>query len=78
MVKRAACRWCPFSSSVMATPFSTSTTARRAAQMLMGSYEAFSTSTGVCIGLKPLPPWPLPPPPFEGTPGFTAGFGLCA
>jgi len=34
---RAECRKCPFSSSVMATPFNTSTSARRAAQTLIGS-----------------------------------------
>src|SRR5579863_9922344 len=49
---RAACRKCPFSSSVMATPFSTRTIARRAAQTLMGSYDAFSTSTGACITVR--------------------------
>jgi len=46
---RAACRTWPCSSSVRATPFSTSTSARRVPQMLIGSYDAFSTSTGVCI-----------------------------
>src|SRR5579864_4716165 len=49
MAMRAAWRKCPFSSSVMATPFNTSTMARRAAQTLIGSYEAFRTSTGACI-----------------------------
>ena len=48
MATRAECRKCPFSSSVIATPFNTSTIALRAAQTLMGSYEAFSTSTGAC------------------------------
>src|SRR6201996_1245012 len=46
---RAACSTAPCSSSVLATPFSTSTSARLAPQMLIGSYDAFSTSTGVCI-----------------------------
>ena len=49
LANRAACRKCPFSSSGMASPFRTSTMARRAAQILMGSYDAFNTSTGVCI-----------------------------
>src|ERR1017187_314512 len=48
-VNRAACSTAPCSSSVRATPFSTSTSARRAPQMLIGSYDAFSTSTGICI-----------------------------
>ena len=46
---RAACSTDPCSSSVRATPFSTRTSARRAPQILIGSYDAFSTSTGVCI-----------------------------
>src|SRR6185312_10195522 len=39
---------CADSSSAEATPFSTRTRARRAAQMLIGSKLAFSTSTGLC------------------------------
>src|ERR1039458_9854385 len=35
----------------MATPFSTRMTARRAAQTLMGSYDALSTSRGACIAV---------------------------
>src|SRR6516225_7442321 len=38
----------PFSSSVVATPLSTKTTARRTGVTLMGSYDALSTSTGIC------------------------------
>src|SRR2546423_1580962 len=57
MEKRAECRKWPFSSSVMATPFSTSTMARRAAHTLMGSYDAFSTSTGACITVRRGSPW---------------------
>src|SRR5271165_3155670 len=35
----------------MATPLSTRMMARRAAHTLMGSYDAFSTSTGACIAV---------------------------
>src|ERR1035438_1104094 len=48
MATRAACRKCPFSSSVMAMPLSTSTMARRAAQTLIGSYEAAEAQEKVC------------------------------
>src|SRR5579864_3464063 len=54
MATRAECRKCPFSSSVMATPLSTSTRARRAAQTLIGSYDAFRTRTGASSA------WPSP------------------
>ena len=43
----------PVSSSVRAIPFSTSTSARLAPHILIGSYEAFNTSTGVCNGVAP-------------------------
>src|SRR6266404_1888072 len=54
MVKRVECRKWPFSSSARATPLSTRTIARRAAHTLMGSYDAFSTSTGANMGAREL------------------------
>jgi hypothetical protein len=45
---RAEWMCCVDSSSADATPFNTSTSARRAAQMLIGSKLAFKTRTGFC------------------------------
>jgi len=42
---REECNHCAELSSALATPFSISTTARRAVQTLMGSNEAFRTKT---------------------------------